>query len=132
MRRLPLTESMGVILRSTLNWIEKKPLVVSFEVTDSCTCRCVHCDHGGPKDETGRLKAPDYSRYMRELHPAVVQVSGGEPLMRSDIVEIVQAIKQSNGLPYTILVSNWFLSNLPSEYVRYGKKKLLNALSASL
>jgi MoaA/NifB/PqqE/SkfB family radical SAM enzyme len=38
-----------------------------------------------------------------------VQVSGGEPLLRGDIVEIVRAIKNGSGLPYTILVSNWAL-----------------------
>lgn len=107
MRRLPLLQSLGVIVRSTLNWMQNKPLVVSFEVTDSCTCYCAHCDHGGPKDESCQLKASDYKRFMHVLHPAVVQVSGGEPLMRQDIVEVVKAIKQSNGLPYLILVSNW-------------------------
>jgi len=107
MRRLPLTESLGVILRSTLNWIEKRPLVVSFEVTDSCSCHCRHCDHGGPRDESRLLQAGDYDRHMRILHPAVVQVSGGEPLLRKDIVDIVGAIKRPSGLPYLIFVSNW-------------------------
>ncbi len=46
---------------------------------------------------------------MDALRPCVVQVSGGEPLMRDDLVEIVRTIKSSNGVPYTILVSNWSL-----------------------
>jgi MoaA/NifB/PqqE/SkfB family radical SAM enzyme len=46
---------------------------------------------------------------MDVLRPCVVQVSGGEPLMRPDLVDIVRAIKDRNGLPYTILVSNWSL-----------------------
>jgi MoaA/NifB/PqqE/SkfB family radical SAM enzyme len=81
--------------------------VVSFEVTDSCTCWCKHCDHGGPKDDSGNLKPADYCRYMEALNPCVVQVSGGEPLMRPDIVDIVRNIKNGSGVPYTILVSNW-------------------------
>jgi len=44
---------------------------------------------------------------MEALHPCVVQVSGGEPLMRGDVVEIVRSIKNGSTLPYTILVSNW-------------------------
>jgi MoaA/NifB/PqqE/SkfB family radical SAM enzyme len=86
-----------------------RPIVVSFEVTDSCNCYCRHCDHGGPKDETWNLKAADYRRYVDILRPCVVQVSGGEPLLRDDIVEIVRNIKSDSGLPYTILVSNWAL-----------------------
>ena len=46
---------------------------------------------------------------MEALRPCVVQVSGGEPLMRDDVVEIVRTIKNGSTLPYTILVSNWSL-----------------------
>jgi len=41
----------------------------------------------------------------------VVQISGGEPLLRKDIVAIVKAIKQSKGIPYLILVTNGALLN---------------------
>jgi MoaA/NifB/PqqE/SkfB family radical SAM enzyme len=83
--------------------------VVSFEVTDSCTCYCRHCDHGGPKDDSANLKPEEYRRYVETLRPCVVQISGGEPAMRDDLVEIVRNIKFGGGLPYTILVSNWSL-----------------------
>ncbi len=107
MRKVPLLESLRIIGRGSLNWIAERPIVVSFEVTDACTCYCKHCDHGGPRDESKNLKPEQYRRYMEVLNPCVVQISGGEPLMRKDVVEIVRNIKSSNGLPYTILVSNW-------------------------
>jgi MoaA/NifB/PqqE/SkfB family radical SAM enzyme len=109
MRKVPLAASLRIIGRGSLNWIADRPLVVSFEVTDACTCYCRHCDHGGPRDESRNLQPADYTRYMETLRPCVVQVSGGEPLMRNDLVEIVRAIQGGNGLPYTILVSNWSL-----------------------
>lgn len=111
MRRLPLTESLRVIGRGSLNWPAKRPIVVSFEVTDSCNCNCRHCDHGGHRDESRNLKPADYRRYMDKLRPCVVQVSGGEPLLRDDLLEIVRGIKYPSGMPYTILVSNWALMN---------------------
>jgi MoaA/NifB/PqqE/SkfB family radical SAM enzyme len=46
---------------------------------------------------------------MEALRPCVVQVSGGEPMMRDDLVEIVREIKGGAQVPYTILVSNWSL-----------------------
>jgi MoaA/NifB/PqqE/SkfB family radical SAM enzyme len=46
---------------------------------------------------------------MKALKPCVVQISGGEPLLRDDVLDIVKNVKQSNGLPYIILVSNWAL-----------------------
>ncbi len=107
MRKVPLRESLAIIGRGSMNWIAGRPIVVSFEVTDSCTCFCKHCDHGGARDESRNLKPADYRHYTEKLNPCVVQVSGGEPLMRPDIVEIVRAIKNGAGIPYTILVSNW-------------------------
>jgi len=109
LRKVPLAESLRIIGRGSLNWLAERPIVVSFEVTDSCTCWCRHCDHGGPKDESRNLKPADYRRYMEALRPCVVQVSGGEPLMRDDLVEIVRQIKGGATPPYTILVSNWSL-----------------------
>lgn len=109
MRKVPYQESLKIIGRGTLNWISDRPIVVSFEVTDSCTCHCLHCDHGGPRDDSRNLKPAEYRRYMDALRPCVVQISGGEPLMRPDLVEIARTIKERSGLPYLILVSSWSL-----------------------
>ncbi|HUO30509.1 MAG TPA: radical SAM protein [Bryobacteraceae bacterium] len=92
-----------------MNWISERPIVVSFEVTDSCTCYCRHCDHGGPKDDSCNLRPEEYRRYMEALRPCVVQISGGEPMMRDDLVDIVRNIKSGSRPPYAILVSNWSL-----------------------
>lgn len=107
MRKVPFAESLRIIGRGSRNWAAGRPIVVSFEVTDACTCYCKHCDHGGPRDESKNLKPADYQRYMEALRPCVVQVSGGEPLLRDDVVEIVKSIKSGSTLPYLILVSNW-------------------------
>jgi MoaA/NifB/PqqE/SkfB family radical SAM enzyme len=109
LRKVPLAESLRIIGRGSLNWLANRPIVVSFEVTDACTCYCRHCDHGGPRDESRNLRPADYRRFMEALRPCVVQVSGGEPLMRDDVVEIVRTIKAGPRVPYTILVSNWSL-----------------------
>jgi MoaA/NifB/PqqE/SkfB family radical SAM enzyme len=55
------------------------------------------------------MKAADYRKYSETLRPCVVQVSGGEPLMRADLTEIIRNIKGGDGLPYIILVSTWSL-----------------------
>ncbi len=109
MRKVEPAKSLRIIGRGTRNWIARRPIVVSFEVTDACTCYCKHCDHGGPRDESRNLKPADYRRYMDTLQPCVVQISGGEPLMRNDLAGIVRNIKSDTGMPYTILVSNWSL-----------------------
>jgi MoaA/NifB/PqqE/SkfB family radical SAM enzyme len=109
MRKVPLRESLHIIARGANNWIAERPIVVSFEITDACTCYCRHCDHGGPRDESRNLKPQDYRRYMEALRPCVVQVSGGEPLLRDDLADVVRNIKSRSGLPYVLLVSSWSL-----------------------
>jgi MoaA/NifB/PqqE/SkfB family radical SAM enzyme len=129
-RKVPLARSLRIIGRGSSNWIARRPIVVSFEVTDACTCWCKHCDHGGPRDESRNLQPADFGRYMEALRPCVVQVSGGEPLMRGDIVEVVRNIKAGGGLPYTILVSNWSL--MTEELYRELRAAGIDQFSVSL
>ena len=46
---------------------------------------------------------------MEALRPCVVQVSGGEPLLRKDVVDVVRNIKQGARIPYILFMSNWSL-----------------------
>jgi len=104
---IPLVRAMRMIARGTWSLCTNRPVVVSFEVTHSCTANCRHCDKGGMKpDPPGMLRAEDYRRLRATLKPMAVQLSGGEPLLRKDIEEIVRAVKEPSGLPYTILVTN--------------------------
>ena len=64
MRKVPFLDSLRIIGRGSLNWPAGRPIVLSFEVTDACSCYCKHCDHGGPRDESRNLKPADYRRYM--------------------------------------------------------------------
>lgn len=107
MRTIPLARAARMIARGTWSFWTDRPLVVSFEVTHSCTANCRHCDKGGIKPEPpGLLRPDDYRRLRAALKPMAVQLSGGEPLLRKDIEDIVRAVKEPGGLPYTILVSN--------------------------
>jgi MoaA/NifB/PqqE/SkfB family radical SAM enzyme len=95
-----------MIARGTLNYNLKRPLAVSYELTHSCNCNCRHCDHGGIKPGEKQIGAKEYGRLQRELKPILVQLSGGEPTLRSDLIDIVNAIKERSGLPYLIVVTN--------------------------
>jgi MoaA/NifB/PqqE/SkfB family radical SAM enzyme len=106
MKRTPFVESCLVIGQCAVNWFERRPLAVSFEVTNSCTCNCRHCDHGGPVDEAKRITPDGIRRWMKVLHPGGIQISGGEPLLRDDIAECVRAAQRVGGLPYTVFVTN--------------------------
>ncbi|GAB4252576.1 MAG: putative heme d1 biosynthesis radical SAM protein NirJ2 [Acidobacteriota bacterium] len=106
MRQLDGKMAAWMAIRGTWKFAVRRPLAVSFEVTHSCSCNCRHCDHGGRIKGEKRLTAADYHRLERQLRPVLVQLSGGEPTLRPDLVEIVRAVKEKNGLPYLIVVSN--------------------------
>jgi MoaA/NifB/PqqE/SkfB family radical SAM enzyme len=85
------------------------PVCVSFEVTHSCVADCVHCDKGGIKPDPKLMTLDDYRRYSQELKPGICQMSGGEPLLRDDLEDIIRAVKRPGGLPMVVCVSNSWL-----------------------
>lgn len=106
MKKLEVGFAARMATRGTLAWIKTKPICVSFELTHSCTCDCRHCDHGGIKMDSKNLSAAEYGKLEREMKPLLLQLSGGEPLLRPDLYDIISAVKEKSGLPYLIIVSN--------------------------
>ncbi len=106
MKKLDKKLALLMASRGTVSFGIKRPLAVSFELTHSCTCNCRHCDHGGILRQEKNLTVDDYRKLERETKPILLQLSGGEPFLREDILEIVKAVKEKSGLPYLIIVSN--------------------------
>jgi len=104
---------------------------MSFETTLSCTCNCQHCDQGGKLEGEQVLTPEDFHHKISILQPSVIQLSGGEPLLREDICEVARAIKNHpNKLPYIILVSNASLLTR-DKYIKL-KEAGINRISVSL
>ncbi len=123
-------DAIKLVRKGIYNYVTNRPLIISFEVTLSCNCNCRHCDLGGMIKDEKQIKPDDYARLTRLLNPPVVQISGGEPLLRKDIVDIVKAIKQSNAVPYLIFVTNGALLN-ENNYLQLHEAGV-NQLSVSL
>lgn len=86
---------------------EKKPVVV-WNVTQRCNLRCVHCYAQAGQSAAGELSTEEGRRLIDDLADFGVPVllfSGGEPLLREDLVELiaharergVRAVLSSNG-----------------------------------
>jgi MoaA/NifB/PqqE/SkfB family radical SAM enzyme len=115
--------------KAIYNYITKRPVVVSYEVTLSCNCNCRHCDLGGVIKDEKQIKPEEYGDLTQRLKPLAAQISGGEPLLRKDIAAIVKAIKQT-GVRYAILVTNGVLLN-ESSYLQL-REAGVNQFSVSL
>jgi len=100
-------EHMASYFRNQLS----APVGVACEITLACNARCPHCsvsalaNHG--HDE---LSTDDWKRFIDELHDLGVfslTFLGGEPLLRKDLVELVNYASQ-RGLS-TVVVTNGYL-----------------------
>lgn len=101
-----IQHALSMAGRGVGNYFRKKPFCVSFEITYSCNARCAHCHLGGPVPDEKRATPEQYAQRCRELKPLVAQVSGGEPLLRNDVEEIVTALKKQGGASYIVLTTN--------------------------
>ncbi|MFI5357099.1 MAG: GTP 3',8-cyclase MoaA [Opitutales bacterium] len=94
-----------------------------ISVTDRCNFRCPYCM---PKEVFGPghpflrqaqlLTLPELvriGRAFRSLGVEKVRLTGGEPLLRPDLPDIIRALKTDVGVPEVALTTNgWFLAKL--------------------
>jgi MoaA/NifB/PqqE/SkfB family radical SAM enzyme len=102
-----LISATKMVYRGFRNYFIPRPLVISFEVTHNCVCNCLHCDKGGPSPKEVRMKPENYRPFLEIYTPVSVQISGGEPLWRDDIEEVVSNLRSYNErIPYIVFVTN--------------------------
>jgi AdoMet-dependent heme synthase len=70
------------------------PLVVSWNLTRKCNLKCPHCYiNAAPNELKGELTTEEGKRLIDQIaqvsHPLLI-LSGGEPLLRKDVYELIQ------------------------------------------
>jgi len=68
-----------------------------ISITDRCNYRCVYCRTGNEGAQYADLKLGEYLRIVRvlvSLGIEKVRITGGEPLLRSKVVEFVQQLSE--------------------------------------
>ncbi len=96
---------------------DKKPVVV-WNVTKKCNLRCVHCyahaDSAGTDDELSTSEGKKLIDDLASFGSPVLLFSGGEPLMRADLIELaayavekgMRAVISTNGTLITHKVAS--------------------------
>lgn len=73
------------------------PLMVGFSVTDQCNYRCTYCALWKlNRPELSVESISDIFHWIAHCHGRRVQITGGEPMMRSDLQQIIAAAKSVN------------------------------------
>jgi radical SAM protein with 4Fe4S-binding SPASM domain len=74
---------------------ERRPLIAIWEVTRACDLRCLHCRASAiPYRDPRELSSADalgLIDQLGELEPAVLVLTGGDPLKRPDLFTLIEA-----------------------------------------
>ena len=109
---------------------QRRVSYLRLSVTDRCDFRCVYCMaedmEFAPKSEILSLEELYHvARAFTELGVAKIRLTGGEPLIRNNIMSLVQRMGQLPGLQELAITSNGSqLQRLAPELKRAGVKRI--------
>lgn len=97
-----------------------KPLVFSYYVTLRCNFHCSFCGFAQSKESVDELNTEGAIKLLRVIRKSCsyIYFTGGEPLIRDDIITILQAAKQL-GFKSTSLNTNLSLMHKRMDGLRY-------------
>src|SRR5262245_15107751 len=84
----------------------RRPVLVHFEVTLRCNARCGFCDYWKTDASTKSHELRSFADAARFFNPMLVTFTGGEPLLRRDLEEIVSAVAGAVRLKYITLITH--------------------------
>ena len=106
---------------------QRKIEYVRISLTDRCNLRCRYCM---PEDGVEKLRHEDILRFdeivrivraLASLGVRKVRLTGGEPLIRRNVVELVREIRSVPGIESVALTTNGvLLADMAAELVRAG------------
>lgn len=120
--------------------LDPKPLIVKIDglpvhalldITSACNCDCLSCYH---RDDLNSFypELQDLKKRidkLKELGVLIIEVTGGEPFLRTDLSEILDYIKQQ-GLLFYIVTNGEFLMDSNNSLIKSLKQG--NGLAISL
>jgi MoaA/NifB/PqqE/SkfB family radical SAM enzyme len=86
--------------------LRRKPMLVSFEVTMRCNARCGFCDYWKTPIESRTREAASFADAARHYSPMMITFTGGEPLLRRDLEDLVREVRDASPLTYVTLLTH--------------------------
>ena len=91
------------------NVLQKRPISVNLEVTKRCNAKCDFCDYWKTKNENA---IEDYGPIVKKIDPFMITVTGGEPLLRPNLPEIIRGLTRDVPISYIAMITNGSLLTL--------------------
>ena len=89
-----------------------KPITAVWEVTMGCNMQCKHCGSKCKEPLPGELtteEALDLCDQIGELGLQWITLSGGEPLIRPDVCQLIERLRKNGVIP-NIITNGWLLT----------------------
>lgn len=87
-------------------WATRMPVLVHFEVTLRCNARCGFCDYWKTDASEKARELASFAEAARRFDPMLVCFTGGEPLLRRDLEDLVAAVDRAIRLKYVTLITH--------------------------
>lgn len=105
--------------------------IVLFEITNRCNLYCKHCCNNAAANSDFELSLQEVKlilKYLVSKNPAVIILSGGEPMIRNDFFEILEYLKSIYKNKISIMTNGTFIT-----YVNAGQLvRYVNEINISL
>jgi MoaA/NifB/PqqE/SkfB family radical SAM enzyme len=86
--------------------LRRRPILVHFEVTLRCNAHCSFCDYWKTDPSARASELTSFAEAARYFNPMLVTFTGGEPLLRRDLEDLVAAVAAAIRLKYITLITH--------------------------
>lgn len=104
----PQFRALKGLVKSHLNG-KAFPVAMTFAVTYRCQCTCTHCSAGDHvRKDVQELSTHEAKKLIddsQDLGVTIIAFTGGEPLLREDIFEIISHVNQQKAMPLLFTLS---------------------------
>ena len=118
-----------------------RPVALRLSVTDHCQLRCVYCRTGAVEASPARSRPLEVASLVRFVAIAQarfgvekVRLTGGEPLLRHDLVDLVGALASAGVADLALTTNGQRLSGLAAPLLHAGLRRVnvsLDSVSSS-
>jgi radical SAM protein with 4Fe4S-binding SPASM domain len=126
-----LLHTIGYLIKREIAYHRRLPTHATLDLTNSCNQHCLTCSLWQQKDPLTSLSAVQWQDILSQLNQIDIKdinLIGAEPLLRTDILDIIAALKANQQRGHLITNGSLLTARLATELVQVG----LDSITVSL
>ncbi len=105
-----------------LNFVSSFPFEASIKLTERCNSKCITCNvwKKKPKNEWSGKEIIEIFKQLREIKIKAITLTGGEPLLREDIGNLIKKAKEITGAKVYLITNGLLLKKKAKILIESG------------